>query len=186
MPSPRRDSWSSVALTLLVGLIAIATGFGRRSYRVDRHTAPAPPPSAPAITTLRYPRISLSAMVVLALVVLGLVYGGYAYKRDRNERALAVAVTGGDPDLAPRLMVYYGCGGCHTIPGIRGANGQVGPPLQAFSRRSYVGGVMTNTPDHLVEWIVNPRGADPRTAMPATGISPEEARHVAAYLYTLR
>ena len=83
-------------------------------------------------------------------------------------------------------MSRYGCAGCHTIPGVRGASGRVGPPLQRFAGRVYVGGVLTNRPDHLVRWIVNPRAVSPRTAMPVTGISEAEARHVAAYLLTLR
>jgi hypothetical protein len=32
----------------------------------------------------------------------------------------------------------------------------------------------------------DPRAIDDKTAMPVTGIGPEEARDVAAYLYTLR
>jgi cytochrome c1 len=52
--------------------------------------------------------------------------------------------------------------------------------------RVYLGGVLTNSPDHLVRWIVNPRAVSPKTAMPVTGISDAEARHVAAYLLTLR
>ena len=32
-------------------------------------------------------------------------------------------------------------------------------------------------------WIVDPRKVDPKSAMPATGITPEDARDVAAYLY---
>jgi cytochrome c2 len=37
-----------------------------------------------------------------------------------------------------------------------------------------------------VRWIVNPRAVSPKTAMPVTGISEADARHVAAYLLTLR
>jgi cytochrome c len=35
----------------------------------------------------------------------------------------------------------------------------------------------------MVRWIVNPQQFSPQTAMPATGITEEEARDVAAYLY---
>jgi cytochrome c2 len=38
----------------------------------------------------------------------------------------------------------------------------------------------------MIRWIVNPRAVNPGTAMPVTGISPAEARHVAAYLYAQR
>ena len=53
-------------------------------------------------------------------------------------------------------------------------------------RRVYIAGVVTNTPDNMVRWIVDPPSIDPQTAMPVTGISIAEARDVAAYLYSLR
>ena len=80
-------------------------------------------------------------------------------------------------------MRRYGCAGCHTIPGIPGGDGQVGGSLAGLSHRVYIAGVVTNSPDNLVGWIVAPQAFSPRTAMPATGISEAEARDVAAYLY---
>ncbi|TIQ77662.1 MAG: cytochrome c, partial [Mesorhizobium sp.] len=77
----------------------------------------------------------------------------------------------------------YGCGGCHVIPGIAGADGKVGGPLVDLRQQVYVGGVVNNTPDNLVQWIVFPQRFSSRSAMPATGISEAEARDLAAYLY---
>lgn len=96
---------------------------------------------------------------------------------------VAKALTGGDPDRAPVLFTRYGCGGCHTIPGVPGADGRVAGPLTGMRERVYVGGVTRNTPANLVGWIVDPRAVSPRSAMPATGITEAEARDVAAYLY---
>jgi cytochrome c2 len=62
----------------------------------------------------------------------------------------------------------------------------VGPPLAGVANRVYLGGVVTNTPENMIAWIVDPRAIDPQTAMPVTGISAEDARDVTAYLYTLR
>jgi cytochrome c1 len=45
---------------------------------------------------------------------------------------------------------------------------------------------VTNTPHNLVAFIADPRSIDPKSAMPRTGITPAEARDVAAYLYSLR
>lgn len=94
-------------------------------------------------------------------------------------------VPGGDPDAAPELLRRYGCGGCHTVPGVRGARGLVGPPLTAFGERGYIAGRLVNTPENLVRWIVNPQSVDPETAMPQTGIGVEDASDVAAFLYSL-
>jgi cytochrome c1 len=82
----------------------------------------------------------------------------------------------------PALMVRYGCAGCHVIPGVPGARGQVGPSLEGFGSRLYIGGAVANSSSDLVKWLIDPRMIDPRSAMPATGISEEEARIVAAYL----
>jgi cytochrome c1 len=84
---------------------------------------------------------------------------------------------------APGIMRRYGCSGCHTIPGVAGADGQVGGSLANIGKRVYIGGVATNNADHLIRWIVSPQSFSPHSAMPATGISEAEAKDVAAYLY---
>jgi cytochrome c2 len=45
---------------------------------------------------------------------------------------------------------------------------------------------MTNSPDHMIEWLRNPPGIDEKTAMPDLGVTEKDARDIAAYLYTLR
>lgn len=80
----------------------------------------------------------------------------------------------------------YGCGSCHLIPGVDGANSLAGPPLTWFAHRSFVAGEMPNTPDNLVRWIRTPQEIHPRTAMPNVGLTDQQARDVAAFLYTLR
>jgi cytochrome c len=95
-------------------------------------------------------------------------------------------VPGGSPQAGARLIASFHCGACHMIPGIRGADGLVGPPLLLFGRRTYIAGELPNTPPNLIRWIRNPPAIEPRTAMPALGLSERQARDVAAYLYTLR
>jgi cytochrome c len=97
-----------------------------------------------------------------------------------------VQVAGGDALLGRRLVRDYGCHACHTIPGVRGADALVGPPLVHWSRRVYVAGLLPNTPENLVAWIENPQRIHPESAMPNMGVTPTHARHIAAYLYTLR
>nr|WP_245449985.1 c-type cytochrome [Rhizobium leguminosarum] len=104
--------------------------------------------------------------------------------RERSERqASAVAMTRGDPARAPMIFRRYGCTGCHTIPGIEGADGKVGGDLSGLRERVYIAGVLNNSADNLVGWIVTPQTYSPKTAMPATGLSDKEARDLAAYLY---
>jgi cytochrome c2 len=123
-----------------------------------------------------------------AAVLAGIAMSVWATNRaaTRESREWASTLTGGNPELAAAHIARYGCSGCHTIPGIRGPAGRVGPPLGDVGERIYIAGVLTNTPDNLIRWIVDPPAIDPRTAMPVTGISEVEARDVAAYLYSLR
>jgi len=93
-----------------------------------------------------------------------------------------VEVPGGHAAAAPRLFAAYGCGSCHTIAGVAGANGRVGPSLSHFADRPYIAGVLPNTPDNLVRWIVDPQKIVPGTVMPDLGVEQPEARDLAAYL----
>jgi cytochrome c1 len=129
-------------------------------------------------------RFALGMLLIAGVIAAGL-YGAYDYKFRSQRRTAAIALAGGVPERAPPVLIRYGCGGCHTIPGVPGARGLVGPPLAGIGKRVFVGGVVNNTPDNMVRWIVNPRELSPRTAMPVTGISADEARDVVTYLYTL-
>jgi cytochrome c2 len=93
--------------------------------------------------------------------------------------------TGGDPQRGAKLIQHYACGYCHTIPGIANANGRVGPPLSFFGERLYVAGMLPNTPDNLIAWIRDPQRIVPGNVMPVLGVSENDARDIAAYLYTL-
>ena len=94
--------------------------------------------------------------------------------------------TGGHPARGEQVIARYECGKCHMIPGIDGANGVVGPPLNFMARRSTLAGNFPNDPHHLVEWVRTPQEMKPGTAMPDLGLSEQQARDVAAYLYTLQ
>ena len=122
-----------------------------------------------------------AAFIAIALAAVSAAVWAWSW-RERTE-LIARTATGGDPARAPELIRRYGCAGCHTIPGISGADGQVGPPLAGLRQRVFVGGVAGNSADHLIEWIVAPQKFSPTSAMPATGISQAEARDIAAYLY---
>jgi len=98
----------------------------------------------------------------------------------------ASKLTGGDVERGNASIRKYGCGSCHTIPGVIGAHSKVGPDLSGFAGRAYIAGVLTNSPDNLITWIENPQAVDDKTAMPNMAVSARDARDIAAYLYTLR
>ena len=119
-----------------------------------------------------------------AVFLLGMLMSGCGDERYHDE---AVAnMVGGNPSRGPLLIRNYGCGTCHTVSGVTGANGLVGPPLTGLADRAYIAGVLPNAPDNLVRWIEDPKAVDSLTAMPKVGVTPADARDIAAYLYTLR
>ena len=95
----------------------------------------------------------------------------------------AVSVPGGHAGRAPALIDAYGCGSCHTIPGVDGADGRVGPKLSGLADDQNIAGRLDNTPDNLVRWISHPQEVDPGNVMPDLGVPDAAARDIAAYLY---
>lgn len=108
---------------------------------------------------------------------------------DASEGRVAAAgdsSTASEREAGRAELVRYGCGSCHTIPGIRGADAMVGPPLTAWGRRVFISGRLPNNRENLVHWIMEPQAVEPGTAMPNLGVSEREARAMAAYLEALR
>lgn len=98
---------------------------------------------------------------------------------------------GSDPALiaaGQTLIQQKGCGGCHTVPNIPGAVGNVGPNLAGVAARTRIaGGAVPNTgPDDLKKWIMNPPALKPGTLMPNLGLTEDDATKIVAYLETLK
>src|SRR5690625_5284570 len=121
-----------------------------------------------------------------ALAVIGLVV--WLAMLSGVERSGLATVVVHDVDPERGIVVIRGivCGRCHTIPGIHGADGLVGPPLDHWAKRSFIAGRLPNTPENLVQWIQDTHAIDPESAMPTLGLAEQQARDVAAYLYTLQ
>ena len=92
----------------------------------------------------------------------------------------------GDAHRGANLVTHYRCGSCHEIPGIAGADGNVGPPLRRIGTRTYIAGFIHNSPDNMAYWIEDPQRMLPGNAMPRMGIPKNHARDIAAFLYTLK
>ena len=50
----------------------------------------------------------------------------------RPEPPESLRIAGADTGRGHRAMLRYGCGACHRIPGVPGARGLAGPPLEHF------------------------------------------------------
>ena len=141
---------------------------------------------SPTRLAVKQRRVAVWLALVLVLLALGAVVGVFYVTSQlaATQRQAAISRTGGDPDLAPAVLVRYGCVNCHQIPGMNAPSGNVGPNLQGVGQRSFIAGVLPNSADNLIRWIVDPQSIDPLSAMPKTGITVGEARDVAAYLYS--
>jgi cytochrome c len=100
-------------------------------------------------------------------------------------RQAAVLTDGGNARAGAHAIRKYGCIACHTIAGVPGARGLVGPPLDGIADRSYLAGELPNTPANMMRWIQHPREVEPHTAMPEMSVTEDDSRDIAAYLYTL-
>lgn len=91
----------------------------------------------------------------------------------------------GRVEAGRQAVRQYLCATCHTIPGIVSADRHVGPPLEGMARRAFIGGVLPNTRENMVRWLLDPQQVDPLSAMPPLGLSEQDARDIAAFLATL-
>ena len=92
----------------------------------------------------------------------------------------------GDPARGRVALAQYACNACHMIPGVTGPDVYVGRPLAGLAARKYIAGRLPNTQANLMLWIRNPQQVDPDTAMPAQGVTEQDALDISAYLLTAR
>jgi cytochrome c2 len=91
------------------------------------------------------------------------------------------------PADAPPPRVYallrtHGCVHCHTIGGVPGATGRVGPSLVGFERRAVFAGGQPTREAELILFLLDPRSVSPGSAMPSTVTGEDEAADIAAWL----
>ena len=98
----------------------------------------------------------------------------------------AAALTGGEPERGtrahPAVWVRVVSHDFPASPAQRRRSVHRSPGIAA---RAYLGGVLENSPANMMQWIQNPKAIDEKTAMPDLGVTPEHARDIASYLYTL-
>lgn len=122
-------------------------------------------------------------VLLIPFVALAIAIAALAFYRTPVQSS--VTVPGGNADRGKVYLQAWGCGSCHTISGVDGANGKVGPNLDEVGLHSFVAGHLANTPDNMIQWIMHPQQVSPGTGMPEMGVPEGVARDMAAYLYSL-
>jgi cytochrome c2 len=125
---------------------------------------PAPPVSASALIANPTPGPAGSGIVSIQT-------GADAYKA-------------GDANAGKTDFTTKGCTACHTIDGVQGANGTVGPNLTHIAGQPYDS--FPNDAEFMKQWINDPQAAKPGTAMPKLGLSDQELNDIVTYLQTLK
>ncbi|HZZ13693.1 MAG TPA: cytochrome c oxidase subunit II [Paraburkholderia sp.] len=104
--------------------------------------------------------------------------------RDAQGRAAVPLTTQAQVDGAHLFAAR--CAGCHTIRGTD-ANGAQAPDLTHLgTRRTLAAGALTNTPEHLLDWVRHAQQIKPEALMPDIALSASEAVALSAYLATLQ
>ena len=160
---------------------------------VDHSAQDAVSPTAGAIAGIL--GVLVTAGVAVVLVMMNPSFASGAAGGTANQLGAAVS-SGAAPAVDPGTPAAEGqqiiagkpCVGCHTIPGIPGATGTVGPNLGGVASRTKIaGGAVNNSgPDDLKKWIMNPPGLKPGTLMPNLGLTDDEATKIVAYLELLK
>ena len=97
-----------------------------------------------------------------------------------------------DAAAGAQLFVAKGCSGCHTINGLAGAAGKVGPNLTHLQARTrFAGESFELNPKNLRRWLRDPPAMKPMNptngqGMPNLGLNEDEITQLIAYLETLK
>lgn len=93
-----------------------------------------------------------------------------------------------DPSVSAgrKEFLSLACVNCHTVRGTT-AHGTFGPDLTHLMSRQTIGaGVLSNTPQHLRDWVDDPQIYKPGCMMPSMHLDDQELNQVVAYLETLK
>ena len=111
---------------------------------------------------MRSNSVSHSAANRIPILLLLLFAGGVLAGCDRDQPSAPNFQ--GDAKRGKTLIAEYGCGNCHLIPKVAGADGNVGPPLLHIATRVYIAGFMRNSPENMSVWLQDPqRNSCPET-----------------------
>lgn len=107
-------------------------------------------------------------------------------KWEALQRQAATAASALATDRHPGYELFMErCAGCHAIRGTE-ARGEHGPDLTHLkSRRRLAAGLLTNTPERLMDWITRAQRHKPGARMPSIDLSKKEAAALAVFLSTL-
>ena len=115
-------------------------------------------------------RISLTVTILLLLSACN--------SRPESPAVQAQSQGAGDAQRGRAAIERYGCGSCHTIPGMPG-EASYAPTLVGIGSRVTPGGQPASR-ENLVLWITDPQLVAPGTVMPDLNVSDSDAQDIVA------
>lgn len=100
------------------------------------------------------------------------------------QRRTVIAASASDVNAGKALFLDR-CAGCHAIRGTEAVGAHAPDLTHLKSRRLIAAGLLTNTPDHLVQWITHTQELKPGARMPGMMLTATEISALSAFLSTL-
>lgn len=104
----------------------------------------------------------------------------------RSAQLRHAAAPVGDLAQAGQRIFLDRCAGCHTVRASDAAGMQAPDLTHVGSRQQLAAGTLTNTPEHLLDWIQHAQQIKPDSLMPSFTLKAQDAAALCAYLATLR
>ncbi len=101
-----------------------------------------------------------------------------------SQRRSSESATARDSNAGKALFMER-CAGCHAIRGTEAVGAHAPDLTHLKSRRLIAGGLLTNTPDHLAQWISHAQDLKPGTRMPSMVLTATELSALSTFLSTL-
>ena len=105
-------------------------------------------------------------------------------KWEDNQRRSIETVSAIDINNGMKLFLDR-CAGCHTIRGTEAVGAHAPDLTHLNSRHLIAAGLLTNTPEHLVQWITHAQELKPGARMPSMELTVTEISALSAFLSTL-
>lgn len=104
-----------------------------------------------------------------------------------DQQAVPTAPTDAEAAKGAQVFASGPCVACHTINGVKGAVGKIGPDLTHFgSRTTIAGALLDNNPKDLAMWLHDPPGVKPGSLMPNYHLTDDQVNALVAYLESLK
>ena len=110
----------------------------------------------------------------------------------KKMQAAAAKPTTPQAEAGQQVFMNKGCVACHSVTGVSelalGARSRTsGPNLTHVGSRDYIAAhTLKNTPENIATWVKNPQAVKPGALMTNLGLTDQEAKDVAAFLFGLK